>query len=336
MRTATPAGRYRRRRGILCTRTAAGCLRAGPRRCAPTRPRPSRAVPRGPRQRKNPMHLVRPPSCRTGFAARRQNPMHQFGRLFCRRWCAARRPPAAPAPTRRPEAGIIAVPPKPHAPIRPPAAAAPAERPGARHFRAAPPRPMHQFAQPATAAAGRPPEAVAVPRQRLEHRADSSPGKPGDASPRQHPMDLSSHRRARARGNTPCPAVATRSPAASSRRRRRGAAPRGQKAARTPCTCRHCSARWCGNTPCPAERPATPHAQRCDRQHPMPSGAIGSARTARISPPATARRIRYNETSMRHRATHRLNQHPMHQNAAGKGRGPAVRPVAPHASQSPV
>ncbi len=90
-------------------------------------------------------------------------------------------------------------------------------------------------------------------------------GKPGDASPRQHPMHLSSHRRARARGNTPCPAAAARSPAASARRRRRGAAARGPRAARTPCTCRHCSARWCGNTPCPAERSATPHAQRSNR-----------------------------------------------------------------------
>jgi hypothetical protein len=76
------------------------------------------------------LHLFGPPSCRSGFAARRQNPMHQFGRPFRRRWFAARRPPAEAAPTERPEAGIIDVLPKPHAPIRPPAAAVPTERAG--------------------------------------------------------------------------------------------------------------------------------------------------------------------------------------------------------------
>ncbi len=201
------------------------------------------------------MHLVRPSSCRAGFAARRQNPMHQFGRPFRRRWCAARRPPAALAPAGRPEAGIIAVPPKPHAPIRPPAAAAPTERPGPGIFATCRQNPMHQFARPAAAAAGRPPAAMAAPRQRLVHREDRSPGEPGDASPRQNPMHLSSHRQARSRGNTPCPAVASRFPAASSRRRRRRAAAHGQSAAKTPCTN---SGRRFGNTGQPGQ--ARPHA----------------------------------------------------------------------------
>ena len=147
--------------------------------------------------------------------------------------------------------------------------------------------PMHQFAQPATAAVVRPPAAVAAPRQRLVHREDRSPGEPGDAQPRQNPMHLFSHRQARSRGNTPCPAVASRFSAASSRRRRRRrAAARWQSAAKTPCTN---SGRRFGNTGRPGQ--ARPHAPEAVTQPALPAISPSVQRDDGETRPAAGRAI---------------------------------------------